>query len=399
MSSNELLKTDGVPILSFFTGAGFLDLGFMQNNFNVAWHNEYHQPFVDAFEYGISSLGYNDESVRIQNTESIIDIGPNAIIQDAFPTGQIPSEFGVIGGPPCPDFSVGGKNKGQLGVNGKLSEVYVNRIIELHPTFFVFENVPGLLRTAKHRAFLLGLLRKLSELYSVDLKLLNALDFGVPQDRERVFIVGFNKKWLKRNYNKATIQSIEASSSYIPMLGKLSVNKFFSKMNHWFPWPEDPEFKGAKSRFTWPKDLVPLGNTPEIPDCPNSLMVGTYICDPRRDKLSNSSESFVPKSAKFTQILEGDVSRKSFKRLHRYRYSPAAAYGNNEVHLHPTEPRRLTVREALMIQSVPDEYVLPPDMTLTNKFKTIGNGVPVKLAHAVASAISAFMKGANNETL
>jgi DNA (cytosine-5)-methyltransferase 1 len=92
-------------------------------------------------------------------------------------------------------------------------------------------------------------------------------------------------------------------------------------------------------------------------------------------------------------IPEGDVSRKSFKRLHRWRFSPTAAYGNNEVHLHPTLPRRLTVREALRIQSVPDTYILPEDMPLTHKFKTIGNGVAVKLAYAVACSIRNMIEG------
>ena len=86
-----------------------------------------------------------------------------------------------------------------------------------------------------------------------------------------------------------------------------------------------------------------------------------------------------------------DSSGKSFKRLHRWRYSPAAAYGNNEVHLHPKEPRRLSVREVLRLQTVPDTYALPKDLTLTAKFKMVGNGVPVILAKAVADSILDFL--------
>ena len=88
-------------------------------------------------------------------------------------------------------------------------------------------------------------------------------------------------------------------------------------------------------------------------------MVGPLICDlDEIAKLPNGVEGFTPKSDKFNWIPEGDVSRKSFKRLHRWRYSPAVAYGNNEVHLHPTQPRRLTVREAMRIQTdLPPKYV------------------------------------------
>ena len=117
-------------------------------------------------------------------------------------------------------------------------------------------------------------------------------------------------------------------------------------------------------------------------------MVGPLICDAQRlAMLPNGTEGFVPYSRRFLTVAEGDVSKKCFKRLHRWRYSPAAAYGNNEVHLHPTEPRRLTVREAMQIQTVPENYALPANMTLTSKFKTIGNAVPVRLAEAMAGSL------------
>jgi len=68
-------------------------------------------------------------------------------------------------------------------------------------------------------------------------------------------------------------------------------------------------------------------------------------------------------------VAEGDDSKKSYKRLHRWRYSPTAAYGNNEVHIHPYLPRRISVAEALAIQSLPKEFELPTNMTLSNMFK------------------------------
>ena len=86
-------------------------------------------------------------------------------------------------------------------------------------------------------------------------------------------------------------------------------------------------------------------------------------------------------------ISEGDDGKKSYKRLHRWRYSPTAAYGNNEVHLHPFKPRRLTVAEALAIQSLPANFELPSTMTLSNMFKTIGNGVPYLAALGLAKSI------------
>ena len=91
-------------------------------------------------------------------------------------------------------------------------------------------------------------------------------------------------------------------------------------------------------------------------------------------------------------IDEGDDSRKSYKRLHRWRYSPTVCYGNNEVHLHPWLARRLSVAEALALQSLPKEFVLPETMSLSSKFKTIGNGVPFVLAKSMAERLKKYLE-------
>ncbi len=94
-------------------------------------------------------------------------------------------------------------------------------------------------------------------------------------------------------------------------------------------------------------------------------------------------------------LEEGDANKKSYKRIHRWRYSPTAAYGNNEVHLHPYKARRLSVAECLAIQSLPKEFILPPDMSLSDSFKTIGNGVPFLLSYGIAKTIRDFLE--NND--
>jgi DNA (cytosine-5)-methyltransferase 1 len=100
----------------------------------------------------------------------------------------------------------------------------------------------------------------------------------------------------------------------------------------------------------------------------------------------NQKHAFIPRAglARFQSVLEGDVSRKSYKRLHRWRYSPTAAYGNNEVHIHPYSPRRISAAEALAIQSLPASYEFPQEMTLSAMFKAIGNGVPYVAARGIA---------------
>ena len=108
----------------------------------------------------------------------------------------------------------------------------------------------------------------------------------------------------------------------------------------------------------------------------------------------NAQDYFTPRGglSRIESIDEGDVSKKSYKRLHRWRFSPTVAYGNNEVHLHPYRIRRISAAEALALQTLPKEFALPADMTLTNKFKTIGNGVPYLLACGIARTIKDFLE-------
>jgi len=111
---------------------------------------------------------------------------------------------------------------------------------------------------------------------------------------------------------------------------------------------------------------------------------------------ANAQHAFRPRQGlkRFLSVDEGDDSRKSYKRLHRHRFSPTACYGNNEVHLHPWEPRRITVSEALAIQSLPPSFELPGDMTLSGMFKTVGNGVPYLAARGIARTIARLTDGA-----
>jgi len=399
-TKHKNIVTDStVPILSFFTGLGLLDLGFHQAGFESIWHNEFSSDFVKGFQYGMESLGFSGSAAEIQNSQSIVGVGPNQILKDAFGTAGKPDLLGIIGGPPCPDFSVGGKNRGQEGDLGRLSQTYVSRILEIRPTFFLFENVPGLLRTSKHRAFLHNLLMQLAPHYRLDLRVVSALEYGVPQDRERLIIVGLRNTWLRRNDRRVDRHQspdllIEHARDGIDSGNLLNLQK------HWMPWDRFRTHPGAKIKYQWP-DTSPFGLNPTCsPGLPKDLMVGPLICNQQHlSTLANGTECFVPYSQRFKSVAEGDVSKKCFKRLHRWRYSPAAAYGNNEVHLHPTEPRRLTVREAMQIQTVPENFALPPEMTLTSKFKTIGNAVPVRLAEAMARSlkdvINAVVNGKN----
>ncbi len=219
------------------------------------------------------------------------------------------------------------------------------------------------------------------------MRVVNALEYGVPQDRERLIIVGLQNTWLRAhsqrvNRNQSPDLLVEHARGVVRDESQSDL------MSRWMPWNQFRVYPGAKTKYNWPES-DPFGSVPRRPPgLPDELMVGPLICDQQRlSNLPNGLEGFNPYSKRFSSVAEGDVSKKCFKRLHRWRYSPAAAYGNNEVHLHPTEARRLTVREAMQIQTVPENYALPPSMTLSSKFKTIGNAVPVRLAEAMANSV------------
>src|SRR5258706_14771975 len=110
-----------IPILSFFTGAGFLDMGFMEAGFKVVWRNECDPWFITGFTHGMRSVTGSDSDSKIHNKNSIIDVGPKEILKEAFGNSGPPKTLGFIGGPPCLDFSVGGQTRGNQGTRAQLA--------------------------------------------------------------------------------------------------------------------------------------------------------------------------------------------------------------------------------------------------------------------------------------
>ncbi|MEW8280568.1 MAG: DNA cytosine methyltransferase [Candidatus Thiodiazotropha sp.] len=356
------LKT--IPVLSFFTGGGLLDLGLEQAGFKARWTNEYNDTFANLYEHGMTnwrrSQNQSTPAARISSREDIRDLHPTSIVRDAFPRGR-PKLFGVVGGPPCPDFSNGGVHAGHNGKSGSLTRVFFDMIGSIRPQFFLFENVAGLVRFHRNKEFLGTQIDRMQRQfgYAVDFALLDALELGAPQHRERVFVVGIRRPLANRAVGRS-LQPHELD---------------------WFPWPKLPEYVNAL-QFDWPS-VSEFGGKPKKPrGIPVELTV-KHAFSGWPERLPNGREYYNSYSDKFWTRDEGDVAAKSFKRLHRYRYSPTAWYGNQEVHLHPWKSRRLSVREALRIQTVPDTYVLPEDEPLSGKFKAISNGVPCLMAEKI----------------
>ena len=194
-----------ISIFSFFSGIGILDLAFERNGYNIVFVNEYDSFFLESYQYARTQMnqrdplyGYHNDSAeryaRRRGKRNLL-----ALIAQEREKGNL---VGFIGGPPCPDFSVAGKNAGVDGENGRLTKIYFDIICRCHPDFFLFENVKGLVKTEKHRAFYKEMMMKVqANDYVIAENVLNALAYGVPQFRERVFMVGIHKKIYQNEPN------------------------------------------------------------------------------------------------------------------------------------------------------------------------------------------------------
>jgi DNA (cytosine-5)-methyltransferase 1 len=365
-------------IFSFFSGSGFLDLGFETTGFDVRFVNEFHKPFNEAYQYSREQmeLAYPKYGHSNLSIEDYLEGPEKELLLKLVNKSKDDSPVGFIGGPPCPDFSIAGKNKGSEGENGKLTRVYIDCIVNNQPDFFLFENVKGLWRTAKHRAFYEEMkIRLEANGYLLTDRLTNCIEFGAPQDRDRILMFGIRKKSFPSMSKNKLIKNFNWEK-HIKFDKTTVLNKAL--------WPKEEAYK-ADSLKALPAHLETF----------KELTVQYWFEKNDVYNHANANHHFIPRQAlpKFQSILEGDDSKKSFKRLHRWRYSPTAAYGNNEVHLHPYKDRRMSAAEALAIQSLPKEFALPPTMTLSNMFKTIGNGVPFYAAKGIAKTIKDFLEG------
>lgn len=182
-----------IKIFSFFSGVGFLDLGFSQAGFDIAFANEFNPEFLRSYQFARRNFDTNPEYGYSNNdAATFLD---DSIWENTFNSLELKNFTGFIGGPPCPDFSTAGKNAGADGIHGQLTTVYVSLICKRHPAFFVLENVKGLYQTQKHRAFYEKQKRRLRRSgYILYDSIENALSYGVPQYRDRLILVGFKRK-------------------------------------------------------------------------------------------------------------------------------------------------------------------------------------------------------------
>jgi len=315
-----------MKIISLFSGAGGMDLGFNKAGFETVWANE-----VDKSIY--PSYQNHFEGVEL-------DIRSISDIQE----GDIPKyAVGVIGGPPCQSWSEAGARRGLNDPRGKLFFEYLRVIKAVKPMFFVAENVSGLLHKKNQESFntILETFKNLG--YNVTWKLLNARDYEVPQDRERVFIVGYSDR-LKTQYNFPA--ACERKITLREAIGDIE-NLDAQLDNHeYLESGYSPIFLSRNRVRGWDQQsFTILATDRHIPFHPSS--------------------------------------------------PPMKKVGKDKMELDPKgKYRRLTVRECARIQTFPDNYKFIYK-NMKSAYKMIGNAVPVNLAYHIAKSIMADLRGMN----
>lgn len=318
-------------IVSLFSGAGGLDLGFEKAGFKTIWANEFDPKIWDTFETNFPNT--------ILDKRSIVDIDAT----------EIPDADGIIGGPPCQSWSEAGAGRGINDSRGKLFYDYI-RILEIkQPKFFLVENVPGILNPKHKEAFESFIKAFTNAGYNVNYQLVNANDFDVPEDRNRVIIVGFRKD-LKKIFEFPK-----------PQNKKLTLKDAISDL-------EEPLPAKEKNKTN--------GETLSTPN--NEYFIGSYstIYMSRNRVRSWDEPSFTIQAGARHAPIHPQAPKMQFVSQNKRIFVP----GKEDLY------RRLSVRECARIQTFPDTYIFKYN-DLADAYKMIGNAVPVNLAYYIAKAI------------
>lgn len=319
-------------LVSLFCGAGGLDRGFESAGFKTIWANEYDKDIWKTYQKNFPEV-YLDK-------RSITEI----------PLDDIPDCDGIIGGPPCQSWSEGGTLRGINDKRGRLFFNFIEILRYKKPLFFLVENVSGMLAYRHKEA-----VSRIKELfvesgYDLHFSLLNACDYQVPQDRKRVFYIGFRSDlncnflfpvpYLKRTYLKDAISDLEDSA--IPGQIKNYANNGKCKV------PNHEYMTGGFSTIYMSRNRV--RNWDEV-----SFTI----------QAGGRHAPIHPQAPKMKFI---EQNKRIFVEEKEYLY------------------RRLSIRECARIQTFPDSHIFYYD-NLAAGYKMVGNAVPCNLAYCLAKEI------------
>ena len=306
-------------VVSLFSGAGGLDLGFVMAGHNIVWANDLYEDAVETYRYNLGGHIICEDIAKIN-------------------TKDIPECDIIIGGFPCQGFSVANMKRHANDERNELYKQLIRVIKAKKPKFFLAENVKGLISLGKGSIFNM-ILSDFSQLgYKVSYKTLNAADYGVPQTRQRVIIVGVRND---------------------------------VKFKYVFPHPTH-EKSGKNGLPRWISVGEAISNIPD-PDLPNDRPNHEY--------------------SKYKLQFNGYLGHRA---LDPEKPAPTVtARGDNRggvvILPHPNGKRRMSCRELAAVQSFPLNYKFFGNRS--SVYRQIGNAVPPLLGYAVASAFNQYDEG------
>lgn len=322
-----------MKVVSFFAGAGGLDLGFEQAGYNVIWANEFDSEIWDTYAYNHPNT-YLDK-------RSITDISAD----------EVPDCDGIIGGPPCQSWSEAGAKRGIADKRGQLFYDFIRILKAKQPKFFLAENVSGMLHPTHRQALehIQSLFKKSG--YRLTFHSINVANYGIAQDRKRVFFIGIRSDLslafrfplpssIRRQVLKDVIYDIQDSAQ--PRASGLSAEPPVCIIpNHeYMTGGFSPIFMSRNRVRSWDEVSFTIQagarQAPLHPSAPKMLLV-----EPNK-------RIFIP--------------------------------GKEELY------RRLSVRECARIQTFPDDFIFLY-RNIASGYKMVGNAVPPKMAQIIANAI------------
>ena len=330
-------------IVSLFSGAGGLDLGFQSSGF----------PLIFAVDLSTAAIQTHRRNFKgtISVAADLEELGPEGVLSYLDEVLEPGESIGVIGGPPCQGFSRANTGSAANDPRNRLPLLYLQVVQALQGKykveFALFENVLGI-RDTKHSVTFRGILSKFQELgLTPDVHEYSALDYGVAQTRNRVIISGFRDDAVARNFKPKKIPATGLTVRAV--IGSLPEPAFFAR---------------------------DLGKS-AIPHHENHW-------------------TMKPVSKRFSRPGRVDRAGRSFRRLEWDKPSPTVAYGHREIHVHPDGRRRLSIYEAMLLQGFPGHFVL--EGTLSAQVEQVSNAVPPPLAQALAKAIITAIRQASRQS-
>jgi DNA (cytosine-5)-methyltransferase 1 len=324
-------------IVSLFSGAGGLDLGFKEAGFTIS-------VAIDVADAAIRTHKKNFPRTKAV-VGDLINLRPRGVVEQVREKLEPKQRIAVIGGPPCQGFSRANTTALSSDPRNKLPKLYLDIVEALQRLytveFIVFENVLGI-RDKKHAKTYQALIQGIEALgFDVTEKELCSADFGVPQNRRRVVLSGMRKQ---QRYSQVRPRKRKGLATVRQAIGGLKDPVYFE-------------------RGLEPKD---------IPVHPNHW-------------------TMQPKSERFKKPQPEIAEQRSFKRLDWDSPSRTIAFGHREIHVHPDGHRRLSIYEALLLQGFPKTFVL--EGNLSEQVEQVSNAVPPPLARSVALAVKRALNG------